>query len=95
MQVMAKTSHIGACFSTNGDRVRHATNLKLTDREFANLDRVIDQLGIIIGDLRPESVFFGAFAAHRCRNSLVFADRFLGLMYLEFSGNVLLHVDRW
>ena len=63
-EVVADARHVDTRSTADGNRMRYALHVELTDRQLADLDRMIDQFGIIVGLVDAETIVFGFLAAH-------------------------------
>ena len=91
---MAQAAHVHPDAAANSDPVRYAVDFEFADRQVPDLHRVVDQLGVVAGLVRTETVSPGCLAPHRGRDAPVSGDRVVRGQDLEFAGRVFLPLDR-
>ena len=90
LQVVAQAAHVDVRLAANRNCMRNAVYLELANGELSGLDRVIDQLRVVVGLVGSECVRLRILSAHgrrdppvRCRGTVRGHD-------LELAGQVLL-----
>ena len=93
-QVVAKAPHIHPGFAADRDRVRNPPHFELTNGKIAGLHGVVDQLRVVVGFERPETVRRTVLAPHRRREPPFRRARIVRLHDLKLTGHTLLPLHR-
>ena len=93
LDVVAETRHVDPRIAANRNCVRNASHLELANRQFSDLDRVIDQFGIVSSRVIPETVFLPIDPPKRRSDAPALPHGLLRWANFEFARSVVLTFD--
>jgi hypothetical protein len=90
---VAKPAHVDARIAANRYRMRNAVYLELADGQVTRLQRMVDQLRVIVCLVGSERIRQRILAAHRCGDSPFRRGLAGGRQDFHFARQVLLAAD--